>query len=158
MKVSTRVEEFWRRFCEDNSQVNPNTPYQVWHFGLGLEDAEELSNLVLQGKKTATASLRWEYEDKPEDAPITGGYSVVTDFKGVPKCVLRTTELRVLPFTEVDAEFAFDEGEGDQSLDYWREIHWDYFSRRCAEIGKEPDLEMLVNCERFELLYPKVKK
>ncbi len=85
MKISTRVEEFWRRFCEDNSQVNPNTPSQVWHFGLGLEDADELSNLVLQGKKTATASLSWEYEDKPEDAPITGGYSDVSRFKGFPE-------------------------------------------------------------------------
>jgi uncharacterized protein YhfF len=68
--------------------------------------------------------------------------------------VVRTTELRVVPFNEVDAEFAFDEGEGDRSLDYWREVHWDYFSRRCAAIGKEPSTEMPVNCERFELLYP----
>jgi uncharacterized protein YhfF len=107
----------------------------------------------LEGKKTATASLPWEYEDKPEDAPVLGCYSVVTDFAGNPKCIVRTTEIRVLPFNEVDAAFAFDEGEGDQSLDYWRQVHWDYFSRRCSDLGKEPDTEMLVNCERFELLY-----
>jgi len=153
MKVSTQVEEFWRRFCGENPQVNSNTPYQVWYFGIGREDAAELANLVLQGKKTATASLVWEYENKPEDAPVLNGYSVVTDFDGNPKCVVKTTELRVLPFNEVNAEFAFDEGEGDQSLDYWREVHWDYFSSRCAEIGREPDLEMSVNCERFQLLY-----
>ena len=158
MSVSNQVEEFWRVFCENNPQINPDSPYQVWYFGLAREDAEELSNLVLQEKKTATASLPWEYENKPVDAPILGGYSVVTDFDGNPKCILRTTELRVLPFKEVDAEFAFDEGEGDQSLDYWREVHWDYFSKRCARIGKEPNLEMPVNCERFELLYPKVEK
>jgi uncharacterized protein YhfF len=58
-----------------------------------------------------------------------------------------------LPYNEVDAEFAFDEGEGDQSLDYWREVHWDYFSRRCADLGKAPSPEMPVICERFELLY-----
>lgn len=115
--------------------------------------AKELLQLVLEGKKTATASLVWEYEDKPEEAPVEGGYSVVTDFDGKPKCVLRTTEVRVLPYNEVDAEFAFDEGEGDQSLDYWREVHWDYFADRCAEIGREASLEMPVNCERFELLY-----
>ena len=155
MKISKQVEEFWREFCADNRQINPSAPFQVWYFGLGSEDAEELANLVLQGKKRATASLVWEYEDKPEDAPVLNGYSVVTDFEGNPKCVLQTVELRVLPFNEVDAEFAFDEGEGDQSLDYWRAVHWDYFSRRCAGIGKEPSLEMPVNCERFELLYPK---
>ena len=154
MKVSEQVENFWREFCAANPPINPDTPFQVWHFGLGHEDAAELCSLVLEGKKTATASLPWEYEGKHEDAPVLDGYSVVTDFEGNPQCVLRTTEIRVLPFNQVDAEFAFDEGEGDQSLDYWRQVHWDYFSRRCADMGKEPDTEMLVNCERFQLLYP----
>ena len=153
MKVSKQVEEFWKEFCEI-SNIKPETPFQAWYFGLSSEVAEELCQLVLEGKKTATASLPWEYEDKPEEAPFVGGYNVVTDFDGNPKCVVRTTELRVVPFKEVDAEFAFDEGEGDQSLDYWREVHWDYFSRRCAAIGREPNTEMPVNCERFELLYP----
>jgi uncharacterized protein YhfF len=155
MKISAQIEEFWKEFRASNPQMNPDTPFQIWHFGLGEKDAGELLNLVLEGKKTATASLPWEYEDKPEDAPVLHGYSVVTDFAGNPKCVLRTTEIRVLPFNEVDAEFAFDEGEGDQSLDYWRSVHWDYFSRRCADLGKAPTPEMLVNCERFEVLYQK---
>jgi uncharacterized protein YhfF len=155
MKISNQVAEFWKEFCKQNPDVNSETPFQVWYFGLGREDSEELANLVLKGKKTATASLPWEYENKPEDAPVVGGCSVVTTFDGKPKCIIRTTEIRILPFNEVDAEFAFDEGEGDQSLDYWRGVHWDYFSRRCAAIGKEPNLEMPVNCERFELLYPK---
>ena len=158
MKVSEQVKDFWKQFCATPPQMNSGESFQVWYFGLGSEDAEELANLVLAGKKRATASLVWEYEDKPEDAPVLNGYSVVTDFEGNPKCVLQTTELRVLPFNEVDAQFAFDEGEGDQSLDYWRAVHWDYFSRRCAAIGKEPSLEMPVNCERFELLYPKTLK
>lgn len=154
MKISPKVAEFWKEFCAANPQINPGTPFQTWHFGNSSEMAMELCNLVLEGKKTATASLPWEYEDKPEDEPVLDGYSVVTDFAGNPKCVVRTTEIRVLPFNEVDAEFAFDEGEGDQSLDYWRQVHWDYFSKSCADAGKEPDTEMLVNCERFELLYP----
>lgn len=153
MKKTEAVQKFWAEFCAANPQVDTETTFQIWHFGLGREDAAGLLNLVLQGKKTATASLPWEYEENPEDAPILNGYSVVTDFDGAPHCVVRTTELRVLPFNEVDAEFAFDEGEGDQSLDYWRQVHWDYFSRRCAALGREPDLEMPVNCERFKLLY-----
>ena len=137
MNRSEAVNDFWREFCEA-SGTDPAVPFQAWHFGIGREDAAELCDLVLEGKKTATASLPWEYEEKPEDAPIEGGYSVVTDFDGNPQCVVRTTELRVVPFNEVDAEFAFAEGEGDQSLDYWRQVHWDYFSRRCAALGREP--------------------
>ncbi len=154
MKISKEVEQFWKNFCQAHPEIKPETAFQVWYFGLGREDARELCDLVLQGKKTATASLVWEYENKPEDAPVLNGLSVVTDFDGNPQCVVQTTEIRILPFNEVDAEFAFEEGEGDQSLDYWREVHWDYFSRRCAALGREPDMEMPVNCERFKLLYP----
>jgi uncharacterized protein YhfF len=155
MSKSESVQKFWREFCAKNPDVNPDETYQVWYFGNSSEMAKELVELVLEGKKTATASLFWEYEDKPEEEPIVGGYSVVTDFEGNPQCVVRTIELRVMPFNEVDEEFAFDEGEGDQSLDYWRSVHWDYFSRQCIEIHREPSNTMLVNCERFELLYPK---
>ena len=155
MSKTDLTENFWREFCAENPDINSDEKYQVWYFGDTAEMAKELVELVLEGKKTATASLFWEYEDKPEDEPIVGGYSVVTDYEGVPQCVLRTVELRVLPFSGVDEKFAFDEGEGDQSLDYWRAVHWDYFSRRCIEIHKEPSNSMLVNCERFELLYPK---
>ena len=152
MKNSEKIQKFWREFCEVSGE-NPEKSFQVWYFGITREMADELLQLVLEDKKTATASLVWEYEDKPEEAPVVGGYSVVTDFDGDPKCVVKTTELRVLPFNEVDEKFAFDEGEGDQSLDYWRQVHWDCFSKRCAEIGREPDTEMPVNCERFILLY-----
>jgi len=154
MKNSEIVQNFWQAFCEISGE-NPETSFQVWHFGNNPEMADELLQLVLDSKKTATASLAWEYENKPDDAPVVGGYSIVTDFDGNPRCVVRTTELRVLPFNEVDEKFAFDEGEGDQSLDYWREVHWDYFAKICIEVGKEPSTEMLVNCERFELLYTK---
>jgi len=55
----------------------------------------------------------------------------------------------------VDAEFAFAEGEGDQSLAYWRGVHWDYFNTQCLEDGRVPDETMLITCERFELVFPK---
>lgn len=156
MDRSERVEEFWRGFCSENQGVGPDEPFQVWHFGNNPELADKLSALVLEGTKTATAALVWEAEADPDTAPVPGGYSVVTDFAGAPRCVIRTTEIRVLPFDEVDANFAFDEGEGDRSLDHWRQVHWDYFAERCVELGKVPDLKMRVICERFELLFPKI--
>ncbi len=146
------VQKFWVEFCEEN-QIDAETPYQTWYFGSTSEMAKELLELVLEGKKTATASLVWSYDKNPQDVPVQNGLSVVTDFEGNPKCVLQITEIRVLPFNEVDEKFAFDEGEGDQSLDYWREVHWDFFAKECIELGKNPDLEMPIICERFKLLY-----
>jgi uncharacterized protein YhfF len=156
MDRSERIEEFWREFCTSSPGVSLNGPYQVWHFGNRPELADELCKLVLEGSKTATAALVWEAEADPDTAPVPHGYSVVTDFAGAPRCIIRTTEIRVVEFDEVDAEFAFDEGEGDRSLDHWRQVHWDYFADRCVELGKVPDLKMPVICERFELLFPKI--
>jgi uncharacterized protein YhfF len=53
----------------------------------------------------------------------------------------------------LDETFAYDEGEGDRSLKYWRETHWDFFVGELASFGVEASPEMLVVCERFELVF-----
>jgi uncharacterized protein YhfF len=153
MDKSEKAATFWKEFCESNSGVDTNQSYQVWHFGDSRELANQLCELVLQGKKKATACPVWEADLDPENAPVLDGYSVITDFDGTPKCIIKTTEIRILPFDEVDEEFAADEGEGDQSLGFWRQVHWDYFTRKCKEMGKEASLTMLVVCERFNVVY-----
>jgi uncharacterized protein YhfF len=154
MNISDKVEQFWQKFCDQNKDVNPNESFQTWFFSNNQQSAKELSELVLAGKKHATASLVAVNEMKPEIAPINNGYSVVTDFNGEPQCIVQTTEIRYLPFDEVDAEFAFDEGEGDQTLEDWREAHWQYFSKEAAELGVEFNEKSLIACERFTLLFP----
>jgi uncharacterized protein YhfF len=149
------VEQFWRDFLAADTQVSESTPYQVWFFGNSSVMAQELGDLVLSGKKTATASLKAINDREPERAPIDNGYSVVTSYEGEPLCVLRTTEICHVPFNEVDSRFAFDEGEGDQSIEHWREGHWAYFSNEAAHYRLEFDETSLVCCERFEIVYPK---
>lgn len=153
MNRTEKAAAFWRRFCESGSGAGPEEPYQVWHFGDNRELADELCELVLEGRKRATACLVWEAEFDPSNAPVQGGYSIITDFDGTPKCIIQTTEVRILPFNQVDAEFAAEEGEGDLSLEFWRRLHWDYFTRKCAEMGKEASPTMEVMCERFRVMY-----
>ena len=50
-------------------------------------------------------------------------------------------------FDEVDAAFAFEEGEGDCTLAFWRRAHRNYFGRQGTFA---PD--MLLYCERFRLV------
>lgn len=150
--VSDSIKQFWTDFCDSHS-VDQGEPYQVWYFGNSASMADELAALVLAGRKVATASLLKTNEIKPDDAPIVGGYSVVTDFFGEPKCVLRTTEIEHVRFCAVTAGFAAAEGEGDLSLDYWRQVHRDYFEREAKQYGFVFDDESIVCCERFQLLY-----
>lgn len=153
--MANSVAEFWNAFLVANPNVPSSQPYQVWFFSNNRESARTLAELVLSGKKTATASLKAVNDIEPEKAPIDNGYSVVTNFEGEPLCVIQTTEIRHLPFNEVDAQFAFDEGEGDQTLPDWQDAHRAYFTREAAEYGFEFDEETVICCERFRLLYPK---
>ena len=72
---------------------------------------------------------------------------VVLDGHGVPRAVLKTIELTKRSFDEVDEAFAYDEGEGDRSLQYWRLAHTRYFTR----LGRYAP-NMTLWCERFELV------
>ena len=147
------VNAFWEAFRKADNQLAQDTPDEVWYFGDSRELADELAELVVSGKKIATASLYWEYEAEGEALPQVGGYSVITDYDGGPRGVIQTIEVRILPFDEVEADFAADEGEGDRSLDFWRQAHWRFFGRTCAKLGLQPNLKMPVVCERFRLLY-----
>jgi uncharacterized protein YhfF len=147
-------EAFWRSCKERLPQLAGVDAYDVWRFGDGEALCGELLALVLQGRKTATAGLLWEFESGSEPMPRLGGCSVVTDWQGRPACLLQTTEVRTLPYDEVPAAFAHDEGEGDRSLAYWSRAHWSYFARRCQALGREPHERMPVVCERFRLLWP----
>jgi uncharacterized protein YhfF len=155
MNKSDSIQNFWREFCAENPEINPDEPYEVWFFANNPESTKKLAQLVLSGKKRATASLM-ENESDDGDGGIVGGYSVVTDFDGHPQCVIQTTEVRRLPFTEVDAKFAFDEGEGDRTLEYWRTVYRKFFTECCLELGIEFDESMMICCKRFKKLFPKL--
>ena len=135
--------------AERNVLIEP----EVWAFGDSPELADELAALVKQGIKTATADLVWIVEFEARSIPKTGDFSVVLDGAGDPVCIIQTTDISIRPYEKVPPEFAYDEGEGDRSLAYWRQAHWSYFGRRCADIGRKPTLTMPVICEHFRLVY-----
>ena len=116
---------------------------ETFSFGDSPDLANELLELVLSGTKCATC---WAESQGLLSAEV-GKMMVVLDGQGVPRAVLKTIELTKRSFDEVDEAFAYDEGEGDRSLRYWREAHMRYFS----PLGRySPD--MILWCERFELV------
>jgi uncharacterized protein YhfF len=118
---------------------------ETFSFGDSPELADELLALVLAGKKRATC---WAESQGLLSAEV-GKLMVVLNGNGDPKAIVKTVELTRRRFTEVDAAFAHDEGEGDLSLEFWRGAHMRYFTR----LGRfAPD--MMLWCERFELVEP----
>jgi uncharacterized protein YhfF len=145
------VRAYWTGFCAE-SGVEPVQRYDVFAFGDSPEMADELAALVLHGPKRATAGLLADFDDEP--LPVVGVHSIVLGGQGEPVCIIRTSEVRVLPFREVDAAFAWDEGEGDRSLAYWRDAHIGFFTRMCAARGEAFSEEMATVLERFLLVWP----
>jgi uncharacterized protein YhfF len=111
-------------------------------FGDNSTLADELLELVMKGIKTATCST----EDEPNTSS-PGEQWIVLDSRGKPRCVIESTEITYRKFSEVDAAFAHDEGEGDRSLAYWRDAHRRYFGR----LGRFSE-DMTLMCERFRLI------
>jgi len=148
-----RVTAFWAEYCR-RAGLPPATPCQAWPFGDSDELAHELVELVLHGPKRATAGLVEYNARHPEEAPVADGYSVVTEFDGRPRCVVRTVWLDQRALRDVDAAFAWDEGEGDRTLAEWLDGHRRYFSRVCPGLGIAFSDDTRVQLERFELLYP----
>jgi uncharacterized protein YhfF len=122
-------------------------------FGDTPELADMLARLIVAGVKTATCSALWEYEADGEPLPTLGKRTIVLDGRNVPLCVIEITEVKVHNFRDVDAQFAYDEGEGDRSLPYWRQEHWKFFTRSLRRIGREPRNDMPLVCKRFRVIH-----
>lgn len=148
-----QVAAFWRRFLEATNREPATAQPEAWAFGDSVELANELIELVLHGPKRATAGSVADYESDGEPMPQVGDLEIVTDGQMQPRAVLEITEVRIGPLLSVDAAFAWDEGEGDRSLDYWVEAHTGFFSRYLPTIGVEFTPEMPTIFQRFEVVY-----
>jgi uncharacterized protein YhfF len=148
----------WMEFVGSSSpaaKAAVGASYSAWQFGYGAQMADELLSLVLIGRKRATTGALRSYELEGEPLPCPGDFSVITDGRGIARCIIRTTAIDIRPFDEVDAAYARDEGEGDLSLEYWREGHWKYYSHELEQLGGgSPELSMPVVCEHFEVVHP----
>lgn len=153
MTIPVSVRPVWDRYAASTLDPVTDRYHDTFFFGDTESLANELAALVLAGHKRGTAGLHWAFEVDAQPLPYPGALRVVTDWAGTPLCVIETTAVDILPYDQVSAEFAAVEGEGDLSLRFWREAHWDYFCRECARIGRMPTQDMPVVCERFVLRY-----
>lgn len=144
---------------EDYRAAHPNAvlaspEYTVEHFGDSVRLADELLGIVLSGRKRATADLVAEFVARGDQVPRIGSHWIACDGSGIPRIIIRSTELRIGPFGSVDAAFAADEGEDDGSLESWPREHHRYWTRVMAArhaVWSEDDEIVL---ERFTVVWP----
>jgi uncharacterized protein YhfF len=154
MNEADVIAAFWQEYLDTLPEGQRPLSYTAGSFGDNPALADELAALVMAGHKTATCGALWEYEADLELLPKVGELSIIKDGQGRPLCIVETVEVTVTPYSAVDARFAFDEGEGDRSLAYWREAHWRFFSRTLPRIGRQASEDMPLVCKRFRRVYP----
>ncbi|MFB9686435.1 ASCH domain-containing protein [Amycolatopsis plumensis] len=118
---------------------------------------DKLVAAILRGEKTSTTGLVAEYEKYGEELPVVGERELMIDSAGEGVAVLETTEVRVIPLSEVDLQHALDEGEGFTSVAEWRADHTDYWqsAEMCAAM-EDPEFTVddttLVVATRFKIV------
>ncbi len=148
-------QEFYIQYLKSLGKEPDLKPgdFIVDKFGDSPEMADELLKPVISGLKTATCSALWEWEHEGGSIPKPGLLSVIVDGKYEPRCIIETVEVNLKNYSEVDSDFARDEGEGDLSLDYWRDAHKRFFTRTLPSIGREFSEDMPLVCERFKVVW-----
>lgn len=116
-------------------------------------NANVCADLILRGEKRASCSMDYWYSEEGEDCPKVGHLQVVTNWSGEPVCIIEIKKVSTCKYRDITADFAQEEGEGDKTLAWWREAHWDFFSKECKEIGIEPTEDMLLVLEHFQVVY-----
>lgn len=90
------IDKFWQGFLESSSLPKDTKYLEVFHFEITEKWANELLRLVLIGQKKATASSLWSYEIEGSCMPQIGDLSIVTDWNGIPRCVIETTAINII--------------------------------------------------------------
>jgi uncharacterized protein YhfF len=149
---SALTDEFWRGYREAASLHHDD--YDVVTFGDEPMMATELAELAVAGIKRATAGLVRQFGPGGEPPPVLGGYVVLLDGTDRPRAIWRTTEARVGPLNSVDERFAWDEGEGERTREWWLSAHRRFFGRRAAAQGFRMHDEIETVFERFMVVWP----
>jgi len=136
-----------------NTLELPVKTLESWHFCDNEQDANECAQLVLDGIKQATSPSLWWYQANNEALGQVGDLNIVTNWAGEAQCIIETTKVSIVPFNEITEQYARLEGEGDKSLKYWQQVHWQYYSRELEHTEYTPSEDMPIVCEEFKLVF-----
>ena len=153
--LNSREQDFLDRYLSTLSkEQRERIPHVVAeHFCADEQGANHCAELVRIGKKVATCSMKYWYEIGECPMPVINSLMIVLDWSGQPTSIIRTTEVSESRFCDVSAEHAHAEGEGDQSLAWWRRAHREFFLKECEGAEIEFSEEILLVQERFEVVH-----
>jgi len=112
------MEIDWPRLLASYYPVEQERYFTPISIGNTPASADAGAALILSGVKTATSSAHWDYPDGR--IPFVGALSVLLDGKARARAIVETERVKIIPFNEVDEDFAHAYGEGGRTLTWWR--------------------------------------
>ncbi len=152
------IEQFWLRSKQKHGidasdyHVSSTADPSCLDLTIPTLDLSDQPRLILSHQKRGTAHMALDFELNKIPRRTVGDYWVVLDLLTHPVGLVRVTDVFEKKFLEVPASFSVQEGEGDQSLEFWRTAHYEYFSRQCEKMGIQWSDDLIVVCESFELI------
>ena len=143
---------FWSECQRKMNSPPANNFFRIRHFGHDARVADLLLGLVAAGEKTGTFTSPWIFEGNPNETPMVGGYTVLTNFFAEPRLLLRTTAVSTMRFDEISEKETSVDGPAVRNLAVWRRVHWAYLGRELAELDREPSEGMPITTEQFEVV------
>ncbi|MCH4008195.1 ASCH domain-containing protein [Companilactobacillus sp.] len=145
---------YWKNFRSEHPEVISD---EHDAFTLGFEGDvktnNELANLIKDGVKTGTSSALDLYALSGEKMPKAGDYIIILDGQQQPVCIILELEVKSYPLMEVSDQHAYNEGEGPRTLEYWRQVHIDFFKKEYAAYNQPFNDNIPVLCETFQVVY-----
>lgn len=151
MSYSQEILDFWER-AKKTTGIEGDF-IDAWGFGDNPELVDELLGYIKQGIKRTSTSLVKENELEGWPESKEGNYDIILDGRNKPVLVIKTVSVRRVKYRDVDAEHAYWEGEGDRSLETYFKEHDKYYKRRGEQLGFDFNKDMLVDLNRFEIVY-----
>ncbi|WP_348946516.1 ASCH domain-containing protein [Chitinibacter sp. FCG-7] len=151
--MQSSISELWNHYRSLDAAAPAALPLS-YCFSDNAEEADALLELILSGRKCATAPSVAELQIAGDPIPKPGDFAIVTDWNGMARAIIRTRAVEIRRFGDVDEDFARIEGEGDQTLGWWREAHRSYYTRVLAGTDHAVDDDLEIVCEQFDLVYP----
>ncbi len=103
-----------------------------------------LNRLILEGRKRATAGLLCDYEREGEPVEQPGERLALVDDDLQPVATVVVTSVSTVRFADVPWEFAQAEGEGDRTIEEWRDGHRRFWESEGIHVNDDTPVVLLL--------------
>ena len=154
VKALTEPEkQYWQSYLNTSPAGLSKKIFVEASYAGNQSSTDQLLALYLSGKKTAGSSMAEDFTSSGEPLPQVGNFWILLNSLDEPSCILRTERVVLTQFKNVSEEIARAEGEGDLSLQHWRDSHRRFFAPFLAGWGVAHIDEATVVTEFFRIVH-----